>query len=84
MKCPRCHRDTYSKKWDSCTACDQLPLGLPIASTFVTEAANSVTLTPRRRGRPPKGDVAMTPRERVAAHRARKARTDVGEPGAVP
>ena len=21
MKCPRCGRDTYSKKWDACTAC---------------------------------------------------------------
>ncbi len=21
MKCPKCHRDTYSKKWGTCTAC---------------------------------------------------------------
>jgi RNA polymerase subunit RPABC4/transcription elongation factor Spt4 len=21
MKCPKCGRDTYSKKWDSCVAC---------------------------------------------------------------
>lgn len=21
MNCPKCHRDTYSKKWGACTAC---------------------------------------------------------------
>jgi hypothetical protein len=21
MNCPKCHRDTYSKKWGTCTAC---------------------------------------------------------------
>lgn len=23
MNCPKCHRDTYSKKWETCTACDR-------------------------------------------------------------
>lgn len=81
MKCPKCHRDTYSKKWGSCTACPPVTKaaedvtespGVIVTTTFnVTDApANIVTGDePVRRGRPRK---YASNAERQAAYRGRK------------
>lgn len=40
MKCPKCHRNTYSEKWETCTACQ---VGEPEPDVLVSEreAANA-------------------------------------------
>jgi hypothetical protein len=49
MKCPKCGRDTYSKKWGSCTACN--PPGQAFTSPAGATVTKSVTegakVTPR-------------------------------------
>ncbi len=35
MKCPKCYRDTYSKKWGTCTGC--------LNDASVTKVPNNVT-----------------------------------------
>lgn len=64
MKCPKCGRGTYSKKFDQCSAC------LDEKAISVTPKRISVTI-PVRRGRPPK-DGALSNAERQRIYRARK------------
>jgi rRNA maturation endonuclease Nob1 len=84
MKCPKCGRDTYSKKWDSCAAC-----GLGSVTSAVTPTKQKVTqtitqerpvLVPVTESVTPGEEcptcgqkVPMTNAQRQAAYRGRKA-----------
>jgi hypothetical protein len=83
MKCPKCGRDTYSKKWGSCTACG---LGSVTSAATPTKEEVTRTITQERPALVPVTEtvtpgescptcgqkVPMTNAERQAAYRGRK------------
>ena len=42
MKCPKCHRDTYSAKWGTCTSCGAINTKPAINEERLTDAINVV------------------------------------------
>jgi hypothetical protein len=79
MKCPKCSRDTYSKKWNSCTSfgCSLNHSVLDTTPIPVTRAPRISVTIPAKRGRPKK-DGALTNAERQRAYRERQRAGDKG------
>jgi hypothetical protein len=50
MNCPRCHRDTYSKKWGTCTACQSDALSAINSEERLTNAINTPPRPPYSQG----------------------------------
>ena len=54
MKCPKCHRDTYSAKWGTCTACglsaprEDVSVTLPVTKRVTPTVTAPPVVTPER------------------------------------
>lgn len=80
MKCPRCHRDTYSAKWKQCTACQyeqDVTNSVPVTNRVTNTIAPRVPAVPRARltaGRHP----SENPSPEALRKRAERARKKAG------